>query len=682
MLSPSKNSTRFSRILAMLPMCTMLAASPLAMAEGDEHVGHAGDIYIGVEDGRIMTGLITDDQATGEMRTFESEFGDAGVPGFTADPGWEAYPGTFNPDARVGWESLAGLRMWNGDGFDEGLEESITVSFGPSSFEIGATATAGFDLAVQPDGGIHRHLSFFLNHPTNTPLPGIYLVELELYATEGPEHSEPFWIVFNNESSEADHEAAVEWVEENLAAEDHDDHDDHDDHGHEGDIGVGVENGHIITGEIHEGEVEEMRTFESEFGESGVPGYTDEPGWEALPGTFSPDVNVGWNALAGVSLWNGAGFDGSIDESITIDFGPYSFVVGSSAVDGFDLPVESDGAIHRHIGFTLNHPSASPQTGIYLVELELYATTGGPEHSEPFWIVFNNGASEEDHEAAVDWVKDNLADEDHDHGDDDDHDDHGDGDDDDHDHGDDDDHDDHGHAGDIVVAIEDGHIMTGTLHDGEVEEMRTFESEFGADGYTDEPGWEASSGTFSPDVNVGWNALSGVSLWNGTGFDGSIDESITVGFGTLSFEIGTSAVDGFDLPVESDGAIHRHIGFTLNHPSASPQTGIYLVELEMYATNGGPEHSEPFWIVFNNGDTEANHELAVDWVKDNLAGEDHDHEHCDGDVDGDDHVDVMDLLQLINDWGASSGPSDVNEDRTVNVMDLLVVIEAWGECDH
>ncbi|MEE2718285.1 MAG: dockerin type I domain-containing protein [Planctomycetota bacterium] len=681
MLSTSKNVRPLNRAIAWLPLCTMLAAAPLAMAGDDGHVGHAGDIYIGIEDGRIMTGLIESDQVSGETRTFEAEFGDSGVPGFTADPGWEAFPGTFNPNARVGWESLAGLRVWNGsDGFVDGIEESITVSFGPSSFEVGAAASAGFDLAVQPDGGVHRHLSFFLNHPTNSPLPGIYLVEFELYATEGPEHSEPFWIVFNYED-EANHAVAVSWVEANLATEDHDDHDDHDDHGHAGDIVVAVENGHIMTGTLHDGAVEEMRTFESEFGESGAAGYTDEPGWEALPGTFSPDVNVGWNALSGVSLWNGAGFDGSIDESITVGFGPLSFEIGASAVDGFALPVESDGAIHRHLGFTLNHPADAPQTGIYLVELEMYATNGGPEHSEPFWIVFNNGDTEANHALAVDWVKDNLAQEDHDHGDGDDHD-HGDGDD--HDHGDDDDHDDHGHAGDIVVAVENGHIMTGTLHDGEVEEMRTFESEFGTDGYTDEPGWEAASGTFSSDVNVGWNALSGVSLWNGAGFDGSIDESITVGFGTLSFEIGASAVDGFDLPVESDGAIHRHIGFTLNHPSASPQTGIYLVELEMYATSGGPEHSEPFWIVFNNGDSEANHLLAVDWVKDNLAQEDHDHgdEHCDGDVNGDEHVDVMDLLQLINDWGASGGPSDVNEDGTVNVMDLLVVIDAWGECDH
>lgn len=462
MLSPSNNRKRLRGALVLAPLCAVLAMSPLAIAGGDGHEGHAGDIFVGVEKGHIVTGLINETGVQDHVRTFGAEFGELGIPGFSDEPGWEAFPGTFAPDARVGWSALTGLRRWNGDGFDDMLDEFITVSFGGLSFDIGMTGDEGFDLAVQPDGGLHRHISFFLNHPTDVPQVGVYLVELELYATgAGPEHSEPFWIVFNNEAAELDHDAAIEWVEANLAGEDH------GDHGHAGDIGVGVADGHIFTGMIHDGEVEgEVRTFESEFGESGVPGYTDEPGWEAFPGTFASDARVGWNALAGVRRWNGGGFDGSIEESITM------------------------------------------------------------------------------------------------------------------------------------------------------------------------------------------------------------------GIATLSFEIGTEAVDGFDLPVEEDGAIHRHIGFTLNHPSDAPQVGVYLVELELYASEGGPEHSEPFWIVFNNGADEAVHEAAVDWVNVNLAGE----EHCDADIDGDHLVNVMDLLQLISDWGSDGGPSDVNADGSVNVADLLLVIENWGDC--
>jgi len=56
-----------------------------------------------------------------------------------------------------------------------------------------------------------------------------------------------------------------------------------------------------------------------------------------------------------------------------------------------------------------------------------------------------------------------------------------------------------------------------------------------------------------------------------------------------------------------------------------------------------------------------------------------------GDVDGDDAVNVDDLLAVINGWGAcplplsvATCPADVNSDGVVNVDDLLRVINDWG----
>lgn len=46
----------------------------------------------------------------------------------------------------------------------------------------------------------------------------------------------------------------------------------------------------------------------------------------------------------------------------------------------------------------------------------------------------------------------------------------------------------------------------------------------------------------------------------------------------------------------------------------------------------------------------------------------------------DNAVDVLDVLAVIETWGASRGPTDINGDGTVNVLDLLLVISAWGEC--
>ncbi len=54
-----------------------------------------------------------------------------------------------------------------------------------------------------------------------------------------------------------------------------------------------------------------------------------------------------------------------------------------------------------------------------------------------------------------------------------------------------------------------------------------------------------------------------------------------------------------------------------------------------------------------------------------------------GDINGDGHVNVSDLLAVIGSWGPcpvppTSCPADINHDGTVSVNDLLLVITNWG----
>ena len=56
-------------------------------------------------------------------------------------------------------------------------------------------------------------------------------------------------------------------------------------------------------------------------------------------------------------------------------------------------------------------------------------------------------------------------------------------------------------------------------------------------------------------------------------------------------------------------------------------------------------------------------------------------ENCAGDVNGDEVVNVIDLLGVIDAWGICDGcNADINEDGSVNVTDLLAVVGAWGPC--
>jgi len=55
-------------------------------------------------------------------------------------------------------------------------------------------------------------------------------------------------------------------------------------------------------------------------------------------------------------------------------------------------------------------------------------------------------------------------------------------------------------------------------------------------------------------------------------------------------------------------------------------------------------------------------------------------EPCQGDVNGDGVVNILDLLIIIENWGCSSEhcQGDVNGDGVVNILDLLIIIENWG----
>jgi len=180
------------------------------------------------------------------------------------------------------------------------------------------------------------------------------------------------------------------------------------------DIGVFVVNDRIRTGELHKGEFESIRVFGSEFGEGGIFNFTDEPGFEAEDGTFPPDTFWGFNILAPLGLWNGAGFDDA-PNSLTVSFGPNEVTTSNGFVEGFFMQTDDEGGLHEHLGFTLNGVDMSSDPGVYLLELELKHSDdgigpgGGIGDSPPFWLVFNFMEDEAVHDEAIKWVEANLV---------------------------------------------------------------------------------------------------------------------------------------------------------------------------------------------------------------------------------------------------------------------------------
>ncbi|HIN84517.1 MAG TPA: hypothetical protein EYM90_06425 [Phycisphaerales bacterium] len=85
-------------------------------------------------------------------------------------------------------------------------------------------------------------------------------------------------------------------------------------------------------------------------------------------------------------------------------------------------------------------------------------------------------------------------------------------------------------------------------------------------------------------------------------------------------------------------------------------------------------------VRFTCGDLNAGSviEAAVDGVS--LSRSFCDTPSCTGDVNGDNTVDVTDLLEVVASWGTGSGPADINGDGIVDVGDILELVGAWGAC--
>jgi hypothetical protein len=181
-----------------------------------------GDVALEVSQGKIVTGLFSkkDGSVTSPVAVFASVFGEDGFDAITSEPGFDAEPGTFPTGGSIGFTVLDGWKQWTGNGFEAASDEQLSISFLKLETIVAADPIEGFQLAVQPDGGWHRHFNFVIFDPIDgEPQPGIYLLQMQLASTDKSiQPSDPFWFVFNYNESSQEHQAAIDWVQKNLAS--------------------------------------------------------------------------------------------------------------------------------------------------------------------------------------------------------------------------------------------------------------------------------------------------------------------------------------------------------------------------------------------------------------------------------------------------------------------------------
>ena len=195
-------------------LCLAAVALGIFSTAGSATAQHAGDIGLLLEDDRLVAyGPIGCEEMCG---VHYGVFGDTGFPGYTSNPGVDALPGTF-PPGRIGFRVLEGLRRWDDDASvwesPAEVQEALSISFITLEVMVEDVPVQGFDLAVQPDGGWHRHVDFeLMPGKGGSRQPGIYRLDLQFYSTMGLADSEPFTIAFNYETSEEEADAALESI--------------------------------------------------------------------------------------------------------------------------------------------------------------------------------------------------------------------------------------------------------------------------------------------------------------------------------------------------------------------------------------------------------------------------------------------------------------------------------------
>ena len=205
-LVPTHRAPKVRLVAAAATLSSISLVAPLAHAD-EVHL----DPYIWAQNGRIEIGAWDDDANTLHApiyRVFGAELGeDPEFPFSIDEPGIRSDLNGLTFSLNLD----AGLQAWNGSTFGASTS-SMSVAYGGSA--IGTAGGGSLSFLVGDD--FHVHPDFTLSGFGGAdPAPGIYLISFTV-SSVGYGTSDRFWIAFNLGMSEADHEAAKEWVEANY----------------------------------------------------------------------------------------------------------------------------------------------------------------------------------------------------------------------------------------------------------------------------------------------------------------------------------------------------------------------------------------------------------------------------------------------------------------------------------
>jgi hypothetical protein len=210
------------------PMTAIRTCAVICALLCSTHAPVIADVGPVVAKGRIVTWLAEDNPPPGTLvvpaRVFGAEFPDPGSipPGGSvtvAEPGFLTLPGNELEGFSLGFNIRGYLRQW--DVASQSVPDAPAVTgmtlsaplIGVVSTPLSGMLVPGLIVPQVAFGGFDFHF----DHELHDNVPGVYVLELELFTNRpGVGGSLPYWVVFNYGLPEPEHGAALKWVEANL----------------------------------------------------------------------------------------------------------------------------------------------------------------------------------------------------------------------------------------------------------------------------------------------------------------------------------------------------------------------------------------------------------------------------------------------------------------------------------
>lgn len=243
------------------------------------------------------------------------------------------------------------------------------------------------------------------------------------------------------------------------------------------------------------------------------------------------------------------------------------------------------------------------------------------------------------------------------------------------------------HLGDIILGVGEGNrIVTSRSTDGvTIEPARVFAAEFGAEGFADftnDPGFDSLSDGLPAGAVIGFDIMRALRGWDAGAqeFPSAIPvERLRLRKSGIDrfTPTGDVVVPGYAFgDVSGSGVFHHHLSFALIGGTGG-MSGVWLLELTLWTEGSVLSPSEPFWIVFAQGEGVSEQESAMQWVVDHLAGH-----ACAADFNDDGVLNFFDVQAFLNAFTAHETRTDLNSDGAFNFFDVQTFL-AWfsGGCD-